>query len=141
MGYGIIITCLIFFVTYTFFNVTSYSSDDMYEEELNQKQVDNLPINESPVVEDVEQSLEDVEDSKKIPSDTILFVKINIPPDISASEISQILFENYLIDESTKFSNYLIDLEIDRVINQGTFYIPIECSYDDIIDIIKKPMP
>ncbi len=70
-------------------------------------------------------------------SDTDTYVKITITAGLSATKISQLLFDNKLIDDKDSFRVFLQEKKVTTLLRTGVHYIPYNSSYDEILKILQ----
>jgi hypothetical protein len=148
MGVGIIAVSIIFFITYKF-NKNLYMSQGVFfhsEEDISSetnypiddlqiKKDDDIPLNNEITLTtepNIDITYENLHEKENV------FLRVTIPQNLNASEISKILYDMQLVESDTDFKNYLYDMGIDKFINYGDFYIPLNSNYDNIINIISN---
>ena len=156
LGLGIVITG----ITFSFVPYKSISDKEIIEKSKELGMVDPLDLSPERFVlsqeeiikrakklgmDFVEKDKNSNAESKEINKSDEYFdpdvVTIFIPKGLVSKEISKLLYENNLIDDSEEFDLYLQKNKLDRVISYGYFDIPTKSDYKTIADIITKQKP
>lgn len=145
LGLGIIISV----ITFCFIPYKSISNEEIIEKSKDLGMVNPLDLSPEKFVLSEEEiikrakkigmkfNLEDkVSSNKSNESGENEIVTIFIPRGLTSKEISILLYENKLIDDSNAFDLYLQKNNIDRSISDGYLDIPLKCDYKTIADIL-----
>lgn len=74
--------------------------------------------------------------SKEVEDDE--YIEVNIPKGSSSKSVAQLLYDNKVIDNATKFDEYTRDRDKARKIKYGVYKIPKSATYKEVLDIIIK---
>ncbi len=111
--------------------------EDLPEEEIDKTE----PVDENEVPEGAsEQSVEEVPQAVEEVANTGDASVNYVPFTVRGGESSEMVCRNLkkagLIDSVDDFNKYLNKLNIDNLIQAGTFYVQQDCSYDDLAALL-----
>jgi len=91
---------------------------------------DEMPVFEGPVFDEIFEQTTDIERK---------FTDITIKYGGSAIDISRQLYMEGVVNNALEFTRYLIDHGQTRRIKTGSYTVPLDASYKEIMDIITIP--
>lgn len=63
-------------------------------------------------------------------------ISIEIEPGMVSQNIAKYLYQKNLIGSASDFNNYMLERDVTKKLRVGTYEIPTDASYDEIIEII-----
>lgn len=103
---------------------------------LNEK-ISNLE-KENEKLENQKTEVETVEKTEDENTNEVKYKTIWIPSGSSSERISRILYDNGLVDNTTKFNNYIKSRGLTRRLQPGSFKVPLNSTYSNVLNSITR---
>lgn len=110
--------------------------DDAVEAEAEETVTAKSKVEEEKKEYTLEQAMDDAKNVTKETDTSVTYVPFKIKGGESSEVICNNLYKAGLVDSDKEFNKYLNKLNVDNVISTGTFYIPTNSSYDDIVALL-----